>query len=143
MVICPNCGKVSRDSFTYCRVCGSKFNGEKTGDYSTDMLNVFTDGDEYMYLFSERGNQVVLKAGSMDELAQIVCKKQYPWEFKDWKGSVSHAKRQSVKIPDFKTEFLKASCLKEAEIIPTASMKRKNKDESYVPEYVVEKVVDE
>ena len=143
MVICPSCGKRLRDEFTYCRICGSKLTGEEQGDYSTDMLNVFKNDGEYMYLFSEKGNQIVIKAGSMDELAGIVCEKHYPWEFRDWKNNVGHAERQSVEIPEVKTEFLRASSLKGPEIIPTASTKRKNdEDESYVPEYVVERVVD-
>lgn len=144
MVMCPNCGKKSRDDFAYCRVCGSKLNGETMGDFSTDMLNVFRDGEEYLYLFCEKGNQVVLKAGSMDELAGVVFERQYPWEFRDWKGNVKHGERQIAEMPKFKTEFLKASALKEPEVIPTTSFKRKRQeDESYVPEYEVERVVDD
>ena len=144
MVICPNCGKRLRDNFSYCRICGSKVDGGVPGDYSTDMLNVFKHGEDYIYLFSEKGNQVVIKAGSMDELAAIVCDRQYPWEFRDWKNNVRHSERKTVEIPKFKTEFLKASSLKEPEIIPTASFKRKkDENESYVPEYEVERVGDE
>lgn len=114
------------------------------GDFSTDMLNVFKHGEEYTYLFCKNGNQVVLKAGSIEELEGIVCDSKYPWELRDWKGNVSHAKRESIEIPEFETEFLKASALKEPEIIPTASFKRKRQeDESYVPHYEVENVVDE
>ena len=80
----------------------------------------------------------------MDELATLVQEKRYPWQFKDWKGDTRHTKRQSVAIPKVKTEFLKASSLKEVEVIPTFPVKaKKDGDESYVPEYVVEKVVDE
>lgn len=119
-------------------------NGEKLGDFTTDMLNVFRVGDDYLYLFAEKGSQVVLKASSMDELASIVLKKNYPWEFRDWKGNVSHTKRDSVEIPEVKTEFLKASALKEVEIIPTSSAKKKKaEEESYVPDYEVEEVRDD
>ena len=119
-------------------------NGEKLGDFATDMLNVFRAGDDYLYLYAEKGSQVVLKAGSMDELASLVEDRQYPWEFRDWKGSVNHDKRQAVEIPEVKTEFLKASALKEVEIIPTSSAKKKKaEDESYVPEYEVEEVRDD
>ena len=82
MVICPNCGKSLRENFSYCRICGSKVDGGVPDDYSTDMLNVFKHGEDYIYLFSEKGNQVVIKAGSMDELAVIVCDRQYQWEFR-------------------------------------------------------------
>ena len=142
MVVCPNCQKSLRDNFSHCRICGSELTGERVGDFSTDMLNVFKIGEEYIYLFAENGNQVVIRAGSMDELAGIVCDRQYPWEFRDWKSNVSHTEKKCVEIPELKTEFLKASSLKEPEIIPTASAKKKQEDESYVPEYEVERVVE-
>ena len=97
-----------------------------------------------MYLYSENGSQVVIKAGSVEELEALAAERQYPWESRDWKSNVSHVKRKSVERPLYKSEFLKASSLKEPEIIPTASFKKKkSEEESYVPEYVVEKVVDE
>ncbi len=144
VIECPNCGKGVRNGFAHCRFCGSEMNGEHLGDFTTDMLNVFKIEDEYLYLFSENGNQVILRAGSMDGLAGLVEERKYPWEFRDWKANVSHTKRQTVEVPEVKTEFLKASSLKAPEIIPTASAKRKKQeDESYVPEYEVEEVVDE
>lgn len=85
MVICPNCGKVFRDNFSRCRICGCRLDGNELGDCSTDMLNVFTCGEGFMYLFSENGNQVIITAGSMDELAKIVSEKKYPWKSGDWK----------------------------------------------------------
>ena len=138
---CPNCGKLIRDGFRYCRFCGSEMEGQP-GDYSTDMLNVFKHDGEYMYLFSENGNQIVLKAGSMDELAALVGECKYPWEFRDWKANLSHAKPGKVGVSEVKSEFLRASSLKEPEIIPTASTRKKRDDESYVPEYEVERVVE-
>ena len=143
VIECPNCGKSVRNGFAHCRFCGSEMNGEHLGDFTTDMLNVFKIGDEYLYLFSQKGNQVILQAGSIDELASLVEERKYPWEFRDWKGNVGHTKRKTVEIPKFESEFLKASSLKAPEIIPTASAKRKKEeDESYVPEYEVEEVVD-
>ncbi|MBQ7928778.1 MAG: hypothetical protein IJ287_08585 [Methanobrevibacter sp.] len=139
---CANCGKQMRDSFTYCRVCGTKLEDGVPGDYSTDMLNVFTDDDEYIYLFAENGNQVVLRADSLDGLAAMVEEKKYPWEFREWKDNIKPQKRQTVEIPKFKSDFLKASSLKEPEIIPAAST-RKQKDESYIPEYEIEKVMND
>ena len=143
VIECPNCGKSVRNGFAHCRFCGSEMNGEHLGDFTTDMLNVFKIGDEYLYLFSQKGNQVILHAGSIDELASLVEERKYPWEFRDWKGNVGHTKRKTVEIPKLESEFLKASSLKAPEIIPTASAKRKKEeDESYVPEYEVEEVVD-
>lgn len=81
-MVCPSCGKMVRDNFVHCRFCGSKMNGEISGDFTTDMLNVFRIGEDYLYLFAENGNQVVLKAGSIEELAGLVEEKNYPWEFR-------------------------------------------------------------
>ena len=139
VIECPNCGRSVRNAFCHCRFCGSEMNGEHLGDFSTDMLNVFKVGDDYLYLFSENGNQVILRAGSMDELTGLAEERKYPWEFSDWKGNISHGERQTVEVPDVKTEFLKASSLKAPEIIPTSSAK-KQEDESYVPQYDVEEV---
>ena len=88
LIECPNSAKPMRESFAYCRICGSRLDGESPGDYATDVLNVFKNGDEYMYLFAESGNQVVLKAGSMDELAQMVEKRKYPWILKTDSGEL-------------------------------------------------------
>lgn len=144
LIECPYCGKDVRDDFAHCRHCGSMVNGEAVGDFATDMLNVFRIDGQYIYLFSRNGSQVVLKAGSIEELARLVEDRNYPWEFRDWKGSVSHAERKAVEIPEVKTDFLKASALKGPEVIPTSSARRKrDEDESYVPEYEVEEVSDE
>lgn len=82
MIECTNCGKELRDNFRYCRICGTELDGGESGDYSTDMLNVFRHGDEYLYLFSEKGNQVILKADTLEELAVMVADKKYPWQFR-------------------------------------------------------------
>jgi hypothetical protein len=142
MVSCPNCKEKSRNTFEYCRFCGSRLSGENPGNHKTDMLNVFRDGDEYIYLFTVRGNQEILRAGSLEELADMVHDKQYPWLFNDWKDSINTVKRQTLPVPEVSTEFLKASALKEVEIIPTSSTKRKkDDDESYTPDYEVSRVV--
>lgn len=83
MIECPNCGKLLRDDFTYCRMCATRLDGSEVGDFSTDIMNVFKKGEDYLYLFSENGRQIVLKAGSMDELAEMVEDRQYPWEFRE------------------------------------------------------------
>lgn len=146
MQVCPNCAKKLKDNFVYCRICGTKLSGENPGDFTTDMLNVFDHGDEFVYLFSDKGSQVVLKAGSMDELASIVSEKNYPWEFRDKSKNVNSAKNvELVKTPRFETDFLRASSLQEPEVIPTSSTTKKfeaEKDESYVPDFEVSRVVE-
>jgi hypothetical protein len=79
MKACPNCSKRVNGNFTYCNACGSRLDGEKTGDFTTDYLNVFHVDDEYVYLFSVRGRQVVLKANSIMELKEFVAIKRFPW----------------------------------------------------------------
>lgn len=106
------------------------------------MLNVFRDGDEYIYLFGVRGNQVVLRADSLEELAKIVEENHFPWEFIDWKNSLSTHKKENLPVPEVQTDFLKASALAEVKVIPTASSKKqKLEDESYTPDYEVSRVV--
>lgn len=145
MVSCPNCGEKMRNGFEYCRFCGSSLNGENPGDYKTDLLNVFRHDDEYVYLFADKGNQVVLRADSIEELGELACEMQYPWEFRDWKNNVKTSKRERLPAPEIKTEFLRASALKEVEIIPTSSMKKHNRQkqqEGYTPDYEVSRVVE-
>ena len=72
----------------------------------------------------------------------MVEEKKYPWELRDWKDNIRPQRSQTVEIPKFKSDFLKASSLKEPEIIPAAST-RKQKDESYIPEYEIEKVMND
>lgn len=140
MVVCPNCLKKLNDNNIYCRICGTKLSGENPGDFTTEMLNVFDYGEELIYLFSDRGRQVILKAGSIEELELLVRANGYPWQFKDKSKNVKNDK-EFVKAPDFSTDFLKASAVSKPEIRPTSSASKG--DEGYTPEHVVERVVDE
>ena len=146
MQVCPNCAKRLKDSYVYCRVCGTKLDGGNPGDFTTEMLNVFDHGDEFVYLFTDKGNQVVLKAGSMDELALMANEKNYPWEFRDSTKNMDSAQKvELVKTPRFETDFLRASSLQKPEIIPTSSAAKRaeaQKDESYVPDFEVSRVAD-
>lgn len=146
MQVCPNCAKRLRDNFEYCRVCGTRLDGGNPGDFATEMLNVFHQEDEFVYLFADKGNQVVLKAGSIDELALMAHEKRYPWEFRDKSKNISSTKKpEMVKTPRFETDFLTASSLQAPEIIPTSSTAKKLKaksDESHVPDFEIERVVD-
>lgn len=143
MAVCPNCAKKMRDDFAYCRICGTKLSGENPGDFKTEMLNVFRHEDGFIYLFCDNGHQVILKAGSIDELALMANENKYPWEFRD-KSKNSRRDVEMVKTPHFENDFLKASALKEPEVIPTSSTFKKaetKKDESYVPDFEVSRVV--
>lgn len=79
MKACPNCSKKVNESFSYCNECGSRLDSEIVGDFRTDYLNVFRIEDEFVYLFSVRGRQTVLKANSIDELREFVKIRRFPW----------------------------------------------------------------
>ena len=139
MIECANCGKELRDNFIYCRICGTKLGGGEPGDYSTDMLNVFKHGDDYIYLFSENGNQVILKAGTLDELAVMVGEKKYPWEFRDWNSNLKSHKSETAEIPELKSDFMNPGGMNDPEFIPSSSA-RKHNDDFSVQESEVETV---
>ena len=79
MIDCPNCNKKMNEHFEYCRICGSKLNGEKSGDYSTEIINLFKDDDGYYYLFAVNGKQVILRNKDKEELEKEVLNRNYPW----------------------------------------------------------------
>ena len=80
MKTCPNCLRQMRDNSTRCRECGSRLDGSVTGDFRTDYLNVFRSGEEWIYIYSVNGNQVILEAGSIAELGEYVRLKRFPWK---------------------------------------------------------------
>ncbi|MEE0935062.1 MAG: zinc ribbon domain-containing protein [Methanobrevibacter sp.] len=104
MIECTNCGKELRDNFRYCRICGTELDGGEPGDYSTDMLNVFRHGDEYLYLFSEKGNQVILKADTLEELAVMVADKKYPWQFRQEQKNADSQIMETGEIQEYEVE---------------------------------------
>ncbi len=79
MINCPNCNKKVNERFEYCIICGSKLNGEKTGDFSTGINNLFKDEDGFYYLFAVNGKQVILRNENKDELKKEVLIRKYPW----------------------------------------------------------------
>ena len=79
MKTCPNCQKRLNENFTYCNECGSRADGEIVGNFLTSLLNVFQIDDEYMYVFSVHGRQVVLKADTIEELKELVRLNKFPW----------------------------------------------------------------
>ena len=104
MIECVNCGNELRDNFTYCRICGTELDGGEPGDYSTDMLNVFRHGDGYLYLFSENGNQVILKADTLEELAVMVVDKKYPWQFSHAHNNTESLDVETDEIQEYEFE---------------------------------------
>ena len=137
MKTCPNCGKLILHNF--CRHCGSDIENGILGDFKTDFLNVFKHSDEYVYIFSVRGNQVIIKSDDLDGLKLMVKEKHYPWM--DLTSPEKTPRKDTHPTPEFSTDFLKASSLQEPQIIPTASTKKKkSEDESYVPEYEISEV---
>ena len=79
MKTCPNCSKRLNGSFKYCNGCGSNLESQVIGDFKTDYLNVFKINEEFVYLFSVKGRQIVLKANSIDDLREFVKIKRFPW----------------------------------------------------------------
>lgn len=144
---CPNCKKKLKDNFEYCRICGTKLTGENPGDFTTEILNVFNHENRFIYLFCENGNQTVLEADTMDELALVVRDKSYPWEFRDKSKNPKSAKDvEMVKAPPLENDFIMASSFQKPEVIATSSTARKSEtksDESYVPDFEVSRVVDD
>lgn len=63
----------------YCRICGSKLNGDSVGDFSTEIINLFKDYKEYFYIFAVNGNQVILRDENIEILKKKVLNKNYPW----------------------------------------------------------------
>lgn len=79
-MICPNCEKKLSEKFTYCYECGCNVGEGVLGDFKTPHMNVFKDNEEFIYIFSVNGKQVVLRAGSIDELKMLVRLNKFPWE---------------------------------------------------------------
>lgn len=76
---CPNCGKSLNSNFTYCYCCGFDLDKEALGDFKTSYLNVFKNGDEFIYAFAVNGKQVILKSSTITELKMLVELNQFPW----------------------------------------------------------------
>lgn len=79
MKACPNCGKLLNGNFTYCWRCGCNLEAGDSGDFTTPHLNVFRRDEDYIYLFSIHGNQVILRASSIEELKVLVHMNRFPW----------------------------------------------------------------
>ena len=79
-MICPNCGKTVRNH-EFCFRCGYNIRkDENYGDNSTGFLNVFRIDDEYLYIYSVNGKQVVLKSNDLNDLKSKAEDEQFPWK---------------------------------------------------------------
>ena len=76
---CPNCGKTLNDDYAFCWKCGCNLNNGDNGDFTTGLLNVFKDDEEYIYIYSVHGKQVILRASTIDELRMLVEVNKFPW----------------------------------------------------------------
>lgn len=76
---CPNCGKALNDDYAFCWKCGCNLNGSDIGDFTTGLLNVFKDEEEYIYIYSVHGKQMILRASTIDELRMLVRVNKFPW----------------------------------------------------------------
>ncbi|MBP3791853.1 MAG: hypothetical protein ILA26_07475 [Methanobrevibacter sp.] len=80
MRTCPNCSRSINESFTYCWRCGCNLEENSLGDFTTPHMNVFRQDEDYIYIFSVHGRQVVLKASSIDELRMLAHMNKFPWK---------------------------------------------------------------
>jgi len=76
---CPNCAKKLNDNYTFCWECGCNLNSGDLGDFKTGLLNVFKNNQEFIYIYSVHGKQVILKASSIEELRMLVEANKFPW----------------------------------------------------------------
>lgn len=79
MRTCPNCSKSLNENFTWCWQCGCNLEEGNLGDFTTPHLNVFRSDEDYIYIFSIGGNQVILRASSIEELKVLVHMNRFPW----------------------------------------------------------------
>lgn len=79
MRICQNCGKKLNRNFTYCYECGCNLDEGSHGDFKTSHLNVFRNGEDYIYIFAVHGKQIILKSSTISELKMLVHMNKFPW----------------------------------------------------------------
>ena len=76
---CPNCGKTLNDNYAFCWKCGCNLNTGGMGDFTTGLLNVFKDNEDYIYIYSVHGKQMILRASTIEELRMLVEVNKFPW----------------------------------------------------------------
>ena len=76
---CPNCGKTLNDDYVFCWKCGCNLNTGGMEDFTTGLLNVFKDNEEYIYIYSVHGKQMILRASTIEELRMLVEVNKFPW----------------------------------------------------------------
>ena len=121
MKTCPNCKKELNERFEYCRICGSKLNGESVGDFSTEIKNLFKKDEDIYYLFATNGNQVIVRGKTIEEIKNKVLRRNFPWiENKNYQMSEDNNKNYKMsgdndRNPIFEEDFKLESKSKETD----------------------------
>ncbi|WP_407454803.1 hypothetical protein [Methanobrevibacter sp.] len=117
-MICPNCSKELSGKVEYCNECGSKVDGSLVGDFKTDIHFVFKHPDEFVFVNSKNGRQIVLKANSLEDLERKVNQNGFFWVSKTGKAPAKKEKSETREIKKSDSLFLSASSLKTDATIP-------------------------
>ena len=117
-MICPNCSKELSGKVEYCNECGSKVDGSLVGDFKTDIHFVFKHPDEFIFVNSKNGRQIVLKANSLEDLERKVNQNGFFWVSKTGKPPAKKEKSETREIKKSDSLFLNASSLKTDATIP-------------------------
>lgn len=118
MISCPNCSKKLNETFEYCNECGSSLKGGDVGDFKTTIVNVFSHPDGFLYLYAKNGHQIIVKAGSLDNLKENVLRQNLFWIAHDSKA----VRKATGKVKKIDNPFLRISSMaKPSECIEKAS----------------------
>lgn len=112
MKVCPNCSRKVNGSGEYCNRCGSRLDGSAVGDFSTHIPFVFRHPQEYVFVNSLRGRQVIITSESLEGLEEKVRSRGFIWCGDT--GVVETAVSENAEPAD--TVFLKASRLEQSEV---------------------------
>ena len=111
-MICPNCSKELNGKVEYCNECGSKVDGSLVGDFKTDIHFVFKHPDEFVFVNSKNGRQVILKADTLEDLEMQVTQNGFFWVSKTGSKPAKREVKKTREIEPSDSVFLKASSLK-------------------------------
>lgn len=117
-MICPNCSKELNGKVECCNECGSRVDGSLVGDFKTDIHFVFKHPDEFVFVNSKNGRQVVLKADTLEDLERQVTQNGFFWVSKTGSKPAKREVKQTREIEPSDSVFLKASSLKRDATIP-------------------------
>ncbi|WP_406534822.1 hypothetical protein [Methanobrevibacter sp.] len=106
-MICPNCSKELNGFVEYCNECGCKVDGSLMGEFKTDFYFVFKHPQDFIFVNSKNGHQLVLRASTLEELEKEVKHNGFFWMSKNRKEAV-----KTHPVLDSKDIFMPASSLK-------------------------------